>query len=169
MKLLGDIRTGRFLRIMLYTEKQWIEEMLWQRHCGQSHEIYGSCNLECPSCHEIGFYGPRMLPHPLNPGDKITRMYRACKWCGLLQEAWGSVLDDDPRKGNPYKSCFRRHKKCRRGVELNLATFYPEGVPCDDCGENVEQFVRKDDPSFLSEKTAMDNMHRNIPRITIRR
>lgn len=141
--------------------------------CGGHTPVGGVCNLECPSCHTYGWYGARIQP-AINGVDvkitrdyviadgksyPITRKYRCCKWCGLLQEAWGNVLDDNHQKGNPYKACLIRHKKCGKGIEPTWATFFPEGVPCKDCGENVEQFVPKDDPALRKDKELLDRLH----------
>jgi len=87
-----------------YTEKQWGKEMQLAEFCGR-HSPLGSCNLECPSCHEAGFYGPRKIE---NDKGEIARKYRACKWCGFWQEAWGDVFDT--KGGDAYRGAIRSHK-----------------------------------------------------------
>lgn len=176
---------------MEYTKEQWWDEMQYNfqsdAFCEKHERTPGAlCNLPCPDCGAFGYYGPKLQDvdnltnYSIRPGEPnfvfasfimngerhalkhpIIRKYRCCKWCGLLQEAWGKVLDDNPKKSNPYKACLRRHKKCGKGIELDWATFYPEGVPCKDCGENVEQFVPKDDPAFKEEKEKMDKIHKS--------
>ena len=179
-----------------YTKEQWCDEMQYNfrpdAFCDKHEKVPGSlCNLPCPDCGALGYYGPKLqvagdlMEYGMQPNEpdfvfasfildgkqhtlkhRITRKYRCCKWCGLLQEAWGRVLDDDPLKGNSHKACLRRHKKCGKGIEPNWATFSPEGVSCKDCGENIEQFVPKDDPSFKQTKEIMDKIHQDIQHIS---
>lgn len=177
----------------IYSKEQWWDEMQYNfrpdAFCKKHEQIPGAlCNLPCPDCGALGYYGPKLQDannltsysfQPDEPdfvftnfildGEKhtlkhrIVRKYRCCKWCGLLQEAWGKVLDDDPRKADKYKGCLRRHKKCGKGIESAWATFFPEGVPCKDCGENVEQFVPKDDPASQKSKALLDKLHGITP------
>ncbi len=156
-----------------YSSEQWWDEIQKGKLCGRHTPAGGVCNLKCPDCGAYGWYGARVEPfidgrdvrltqdYVITDGKSypITRKYRCCKWCGLLQEAWGKVLDDDPRKSNPHKACLRRHKKCTRGIEPTWATFLPEGVFCEDCAENVEQFVPKDEPTFQKDKELLDGLH----------
>src|SRR3989344_8367124 len=107
-----------------HTEKQWEEEMHAMQFCG-GHSAFGSCNLECSSCHEIGFYGPREIP---NEGRK----YRACKWCGFWQEAAGSVFNS--RGGDPYRGTIISHKNC--GAENTWGTSGGDKW-CEKCNDDV--------------------------------
>lgn len=175
-----------------YSKEQWWDEMQYHfrsyAFCKKHELIPGAlCNLPCPDCGALGYYGPKLQDvnnlksYSIQPGEpdfvfasfivngeqydlkhRIIRKYRCCKWCGLLQEAWGNILDDNPQKGNRHKSCLRRHKSCGKGIEPDWATFYPEGVPCKDCGENIEQFVPKDDPAFKEEKERIDKAHQTL-------
>lgn len=140
-----------------YIKEQWEEEMRLDKFCGQHNNLfYNGCNLECPSCHEIGFYGPREI-------KSEGRKYRACKWCGFWQEAAGPVFND--RGGNPYRGTIRSHSNC--GKEKTWGTAGADKW-CSDCGcDVIEEGVHKDDPTFKSIKEEMDGFHQNIQRITI--
>jgi len=141
-----------------YTEKQWEEEMRVGLFCGQ-HSPFGSCNLECPSCSEVGFYGPRKTE---NDKGEITRKYRACKWCGFWQDAWGDVFNE--RGGNTYLGSIMRHKNCGEGKTWGTAG---KNTWCEKCGDYViEEGAHKDDPNFQKIKEKMDRIHQNIPRIS---
>ena len=138
-----------------YTEKQWEEEMRLGQFCGR-HAAFGSCNLECHSCHEVGFYGPREI-------RSEGRKYRACKWCGFWQEAVGPVFDY--RGGASYPCSIRVHKSC--GEEGSWGTA-GEGLWCEKCKDNViELGAHKDDPNFQKIKEDMDKIHQsiNFPRV----
>ena len=137
-----------------YTEEQWEEEMRKMRFCG-GHQAFGSCNLECPSCHEIGFYSPREI-------KSESRKYRACKWCGFWQEAVGPVFDH--RGGDPYLGSIRIHKSC--GEEGSWGTA-GEGLWCEKCMDNVvEKGAHREDLAFRQIKEIMDKIHQNIPRVS---
>jgi hypothetical protein len=94
-----------------YTEQHWDADM---RAPACSLEIPGTppvefCALACPVCATIGFYGPRQAP---GPGQgPVTRKYRACKFCGLWQEAWGDVYDE--RGGTPYRCMAFVCERCQ--------------------------------------------------------
>lgn len=115
----------------IYSPKQWWNEIQTGKLCGKHSPAGGVCNLKCPDCGAFGWYGPRVQPaidgritenEIIADGKSypITRKYRCCKWCGLLQEAWGNVLDDNPQKAKPYRACLRRHKKCSIDIESLL-------------------------------------------------
>lgn len=93
-----------------YTEKQWENEMkappvvLFLPH--ENVTIILGTTLPCPNCKTVGFYGARR-----NPEKEITRKYRACKFCGFWQEAWGEVYNK--RGGKPYRCRAVYCEKCR--------------------------------------------------------
>ncbi len=92
-----------------YTEKQWEEEMRLDKFCGQHPNWFHSgCSLQCPKCRSVGFYGPKVT---VNNAGEITRKYRACKFCGFWQEAWGSVWNE--RGGEPYRCIAFYCDKCK--------------------------------------------------------
>lgn len=73
-----------------YTEQQWAEEI---EASGVAIKIPGfplfeyGTTLPCPKCKTVGFYGARIAgSEGYNP-----RKYRACKFCGLWQEASGEA------------------------------------------------------------------------------
>jgi len=78
-----------------FTEQDWKEEMDKINFC-RKHEGFGSCNLSCPDCGTISFYGPRGRKE-----EGFPRKYRACKFCGFWQEAFGKVFDE--RGNKPYR------------------------------------------------------------------
>lgn len=136
-----------------YTEKQWEEEMREMQFCGK-HPAFGSCNLECPSCHEIGFYGPREI-------KSEDRKYRACKWCGFWQEAAGKVFDD--RGGDSYPGAIFSHPKC--GAEKFWGTADRPSY-CEECRSDLtNEGAHRDDLTFKPTIGKMDQIHQNIQRI----
>jgi hypothetical protein len=80
-----------------YTEKDWEEECSSGKRVCELHKktSLGTCNLPCPSCNVVGFYGPRGRAE-----ENFQRKYRACKFCGFWQEAFGDVYNN--RGGKPY-------------------------------------------------------------------
>lgn len=147
-----------------YTPEQWEEEMKIGKYCGLHFPPLGVCNLLCPSCKEVGFYGPR---EQRGSTGEITRKYRACKWCGFWQEAWGFVKNaSDGVGGEQYRCVMVRHK-CGVG-EIWIVPW--NNRQCDKCGQNVEEIARPiDDPRFKEAKEKIDKMHQdlNLPRISM--
>ena len=86
-----------------YTEKHWEDEMNSNYFCGR-HPAAGSCTIPCPRCGTHGFYGPR-------GSSSDGRKYRACKFCGFWQEAWGSVYNE--KGGKPYRCVAVYCDKCQ--------------------------------------------------------
>ena len=85
-----------------YTEDQWFAEMqapgiVISLPNGSSWS-FGTI-LPCPQCKTVGFYGPRKYPLE----GEVKRKYRACKFCGFWQEAWGFVYD---RRGGDHYRCI---------------------------------------------------------------
>ena len=93
-----------------YTEDQWLEEMkaqpiIFQYPGGQF--AFGT-TLPCPACQTVGFYGPRIYPGQGEP----TRKYRACKFCGFWQEAWGELRNEPFPGAKPYRCTMVRCETC---------------------------------------------------------
>ncbi len=93
-----------------YTEKHWEDEKNSNVFCGR-HAPLGGCSLPCPQCKTLGFYGPRASK---NSEGKITRKYRACKFCGFWQEAWGDVRNKNKIGGKPYRCIAVFCETCKR-------------------------------------------------------
>lgn len=140
----------------IYTPDEWNKEMHLGIFCNR-HAPFGSCNLECPTCHEVGFYGPREIKNE-------DRKYRACKWCGFWQEAAGKVFDH--RGGEPYRGIIISHKNCGAGKSWYTAD---ANQWCEKCKDfMVNEGTHKDDPLFQQIKIDMDRIHQDIPRISTR-
>lgn len=111
-----------------YTEKQWTEEMALSSPLSS----LGSC-LRCPNCKTLGFYGPRVVQN--NKGE-ITRKYKACKFCGFWQEAWGDVYNE--RGGEAYRCITVLCDKC--GAYDWRVPWSKQLGNCINCGNaNIKQ------------------------------
>ena len=114
-----------------YTEQQWSTELQ-----ASGIEIkfptgpfsFGTI-LPCPNCKTVGFYGARLNT---SPEGKILRKYRACKFCGLWQEAWGHIFNE--RGGEAYR-CI--HLVCTKCGTYNW-TIANRNKACDHCGGKSE-------------------------------
>ena len=92
---------------------------------------YGTV-LPCPNCKTIGFYGAKKYPS----SGEITRKYRACKFCGLWQEAWGNVYNRRSGGGKPYiithSTCTNEQCKSPNWTEYNLNKL------CESCNTKTK-------------------------------
>ena len=141
-----------------YTEKQWEEEMNLNKLCGQ-HPNWSSsgCSLGCPQCKSIGFYGPKVTK---NEAGEITRKYRACKFCGFWQEAWGKNKDE--RGGEPYRCVIISCDKCQ--IYDWQAPWAYEPKSCEKCHAEMQVTEwASDNPShpFHKLKEQILRAHRN--------
>ncbi len=144
---------------MKYTEKQWEEEMKisLSSFCGGQHWPAGSCTIPCPRCGTVGFYGPR-------GSSSNGRKYRACKFCGFWQEAWGSVYDE--RGGKPYRCITVYCDKCQTSNTYNW--HLPETQKfgyCPRCHTELKKTKWASDNSshpFHKIKEQMDRIHQNL-------
>ncbi|KKS10957.1 MAG: hypothetical protein A3J30_00095 [Candidatus Wildermuthbacteria bacterium RIFCSPLOWO2_02_FULL_47_9c] len=87
-----------------YTEEQWVEEMKAPGVLITPTFGYGR-TLPCPNCKTVGFYGPRA-----DDLVKTTRKYRACKYCGFWQEAFGPIWEET--QGEAYRCTAVHCTKC---------------------------------------------------------
>lgn len=74
-----------------YTEQQWKEEIKAPGitiNFSEGPFAFGTI-LPCPLCKTVGFYGPRIS----GKEGENPRKYRACKFCGLWQEASGNARE----------------------------------------------------------------------------
>jgi hypothetical protein len=74
-----------------YTEAQWQEEIKAPGvtiNFPEGPFAFGTI-LSCPLCRTVGFYGPRIS----GKEGENPRKYRACKFCGLWQEAVGEARE----------------------------------------------------------------------------
>lgn len=142
---------------MNYTEQNWEDEMRVNKFCGRHHSWFSSgCMLSCPQCQSIGFYGPKLTA---DEAGKITRKYRACKFCGFWQEAWGNVFDE--RGGGPYRCIAVFCDKCQNNYDWRAPWAYEPGG-CQNCHIELKKTNwASDDPNhfFHKLKAEMDKLH----------
>lgn len=143
--------------IQEYTEKEWGEE--WDTLLAEPcrHSNLGSCWMACLSCKTVGFFGPRIIQNQMG---EITRKYRACKFCGFWQEAFGGVYDE--RGGTPYRCKMLFCPDCK---VYNWKVPWAEGLGhCDNCKkENVKEVAwPSDDPNhpFNVAKNQLAEIHK---------
>ncbi len=138
-----------------YSENQWQNEGATAFRC--EHSQLGSCSLPCPQCKEVGFYSPRQA----FADDKKVRKYRACKFCGFWQEAWGDVYNE--RGGAPYRCKMMHCSDCKR-YDWKVP-WAKELGPCGKCrSENTEEVAwPSDDPNhpFHTLKEQIRQAHEN--------
>lgn len=91
--------TAALLSIGPYTVDAWQDEMRRLTWCGKHKDPLGDCRMPCPRCGTVGFYAPRGV---WSDDPDAGRKYRACKFCGLWQEAAGEVFDG-PQGGGAYR------------------------------------------------------------------
>lgn len=125
-----------------YTEKQWEEEMNVLPAEIQPGSAFGRI-LPCPWCKTVGFYGPRKSVEQ----EKITRKYRACKFCGFWQEVWGEVYNEIG--GKPYRCIHFYCDRCQRIDTYNWTM--PEAKSIGHCprcdAENKKTKWASDNPN----------------------
>ena len=137
-----------------YTEKDWEDEMKSNFFCGK-HLPLGSCSLLCPQCKTLGFYGPR-------GSSSSGRKYRACKFCGFWQEAWGNFFNE--HGGGPYR-CIAVY--CDKCGYFDWQDPWAEGgfKHCPKCGAEMKKIDwASDDPKhhFHKIKEQMDKAHQGL-------
>lgn len=139
-----------------YTEKRWEEELIKtaKTQCGGSHWGAGSCVIPCPECGTVGFYAPR-------GSVSSERKYRACKFCGFWQEAWGSVYNE--RGGDPYRCTTVYCDKCRTPDTYNWHLPWTQGFGnCSKCQSPLKETKWASDDlnhPFHKIKEEMDRIH----------
>lgn len=142
-----------------YIEEQWEKEMQMMSalYCGKHHNFgLGCCLLPCPRCNTFGFYGPRVLYE----NGEIIRKYRACKFCGLWQEAFGK--DKNAHGGKAYRCVAVFCDFC--GIynwQTPWGGFEPGG--CPRCHKKTIRINwASDDPNHLFHtwKNTMSDAHR---------
>ena len=146
---------------MNYTEQNWEDDMRINKFCGEHANWFSSgCTLPCPQCRSVGFYGPKVTA---DDSGKITRKYRACKFCGFWQEAWGNVFNE--RGGESYRCIIVRCNNCaeKGGFSYDWQTPWAyEPQSWSVCHTTMEQAQwASDDPnhSFHQLKEQMDELH----------
>lgn len=151
-----------------YSEANWCEEVAidWSFYCCNhicAQNRMGSCNLPCLSCGAVGFYGPRI---EIDESSKeIKRKYRACKFCGWFQEAFGSVLRD--HGGKPWR--------CRM-VYCEACKIFDWKSPWADIGNhgcgnpfkviNWPVDVKEEEHHFWERRKAIKDIHEQIEMIS---
>ena len=92
------------LAIPEYTRQNWDEEMKVPGIGLTFLNGYGfGSEIPCPLCKTVGFYGPR-ISGSIDRDD--SRRYRACKFCGLWQEAQGDARDKYGPKAYRCKAIY---------------------------------------------------------------
>ena len=121
--------------MLQFTEKEWEEEMKKSYFC-RKHWPTGSCTMPCPNCKTVGFYGPRGRE---DESGNVPRKYRACKFCGFWQEAFGPIYDE--RGGKPYRcvmvKCFHCHTH-DYAYDWRLP-WQDDWGECEDCKSKLKQ------------------------------
>ena len=112
-----------------YTEKQWHDELR-----AQDAPFGIGKALPCPKCGVVGFYAPKIT---LDESRNVTRKYRACKYCGIWQEAWGEVFDE--RGGGAYR-CIATICQCPYPSKYDWQDYkQPDIKTCGNCHAEKEQ------------------------------
>lgn len=124
------------------SKAQWAEEMKTQGLIFSLPSGYSFGGpLPCPCCKTIGFYGPRRNP----PEGEITRKYRACKFCGLWQEVWGTGFND--RGGKAFR-CVALYCNTCGSYDWTLPKDLDDYKLCSNCNDsNKKVDWASDDPS----------------------
>lgn len=140
-----------------YTEEQWAEDVNLNEFCGLHKNWFSSgCTIPCPNCKTVGFYGPKQ-----DPEENPTRKYRACKFCGFWQEAWGNYIDKIGEA--PYRCIAVRCEKCQVYDWRAPLDFYLGS--CPNCKEQMTKIEwASDDPNhaFHKKKEEMDAIHATL-------
>ena len=129
--------------------------------CGKHPNWFSSgCTLSCPQCQSVGFYGPKLT---VDNSGKATRKYRACKFCGFWQEAWGTVFNE--RGGDPYRciivGCVRCPENGRISYDWQVPWAY-EPQSCSVCHTTMEKTRWASDDlghPFHKLKEQMEKLH----------
>ena len=112
------------------------------------HDHGAKTALPCPRCGRDDDYGPRHDDDGTKPAE-LVRHYRACKVCGMFQEADGAAMPYETRAH--LHVCLSRvvaGAKCRGcggvrdGRPWHLcARIIPMGEPftCEECGTRITE------------------------------
>jgi len=140
-----------------YSIDQWEKDDKNNQFCYKHQNwFYSGCNLECPRCHSLGFYGPKKS---VGSNGEIDRKYRACKFCGFWQDVWGYVFND---RGDKHYYCAQVYcSKCGGLLDWTVP-WVKELGNCEKCGNPLQRAkCAIDDPNHIYHKFKefMDKLH----------